>query len=362
MRRATSSTPTTIRSVDEVWDFYREAVAHFGPVSTMIERDDNIPPLAELIDELDHARNIAREVLGSALQLAARGMTSLKELQDSFQRGILAGDDAILDEVKDSAKEKRKVLFGVYRNAYVAQARRDPRRRLRASCTPISAMPASPSWSRPISLPIRRIRAKRALVWPPPPRLRPERRAVRQRIPRSPRSRAREGAGRRLRRPRRRAPRPRHAGGDPARDWPNLVLQPHPTAIRLTFDTNAADIWSALKDETAPPKPRTPARAASHPRLASGPHGALPAAPDRRSHDVGRGGQRRPLRRAVRDGGDLRRRRRRRASRRHLSQRLGRQRACWRASRSASVSAGRSHSATAGCGAGNSASLRPVSQ
>ena len=49
---------------DEVWDFYRDAVAHFGPVSTMIERDDNIPPLAELVDELDHARSIAREVLG----------------------------------------------------------------------------------------------------------------------------------------------------------------------------------------------------------------------------------------------------------------------------------------------------------
>jgi hypothetical protein len=26
--------------------------------------DDNIPPLAELVDELDHARSIAREVLG----------------------------------------------------------------------------------------------------------------------------------------------------------------------------------------------------------------------------------------------------------------------------------------------------------
>ena len=48
-------------------------------------------------------------------------MKSLRELQDTFQRGILAGDDAILAEVKDSAKEERKVLFGVYRNAYVAR-------------------------------------------------------------------------------------------------------------------------------------------------------------------------------------------------------------------------------------------------
>ncbi|MGH6831824.1 MAG: DNA-binding domain-containing protein, partial [Methyloceanibacter sp.] len=48
-------------------------------------------------------------------------MKSLRELQETFQRGILSGDDAILAEVKDSAKEKRNVLFGVYRNAYVAR-------------------------------------------------------------------------------------------------------------------------------------------------------------------------------------------------------------------------------------------------
>jgi uncharacterized protein len=57
---------------DEVWDFYREAVSYFGPVSTMIERDDNIPPLAELVEELDHARSIAREVLGTEAQAAPR--------------------------------------------------------------------------------------------------------------------------------------------------------------------------------------------------------------------------------------------------------------------------------------------------
>ena len=48
-------------------------------------------------------------------------MKTLREIQDSFQRGILAGDDAILGEVKDSDKEQRKVLFGVYRNAYTAR-------------------------------------------------------------------------------------------------------------------------------------------------------------------------------------------------------------------------------------------------
>ena len=46
-------------------------------------------------------------------------MTGLKELQESFQRGVLAGDDSILGEIKGSAKESPDVLFGVYRNAYV---------------------------------------------------------------------------------------------------------------------------------------------------------------------------------------------------------------------------------------------------
>ena len=38
--------------------------------------------------------------------------------------------------------------------------------------------------------------------------------------------------------------------------WAKLVFAPHPTAIRLTFTTNAADIWSALREDTAPPSAR----------------------------------------------------------------------------------------------------------
>lgn len=48
----------------EVWDLYAAALKRFGPVSTMIERDDNIPPLAELVDELKEARRIAESALG----------------------------------------------------------------------------------------------------------------------------------------------------------------------------------------------------------------------------------------------------------------------------------------------------------
>jgi uncharacterized protein (UPF0276 family) len=49
--------------VAPVWDLYARAVRRFGPVSTMIERDDRIPPLAELLAELDRARTIATSVL-----------------------------------------------------------------------------------------------------------------------------------------------------------------------------------------------------------------------------------------------------------------------------------------------------------
>ncbi|HEY7871791.1 MAG TPA: DUF692 domain-containing protein [Rudaea sp.] len=51
---------------DPVWDLYADAVRRFGPVSTMIERDDNIPPLADLVAELDHARAIAEPILRAA--------------------------------------------------------------------------------------------------------------------------------------------------------------------------------------------------------------------------------------------------------------------------------------------------------
>ena len=49
-----------------VWDLYLEAVRRFGRVSTMIERDDNFPPLAELMAELEHARQLAEPLLQNA--------------------------------------------------------------------------------------------------------------------------------------------------------------------------------------------------------------------------------------------------------------------------------------------------------
>ncbi len=45
-------------------------------------------------------------------------MSEFARQQSDFQRGILSGDDSILAEILDSPKEKRAVLYGVYRHAY----------------------------------------------------------------------------------------------------------------------------------------------------------------------------------------------------------------------------------------------------
>jgi uncharacterized protein (UPF0276 family) len=51
---------------DPVWELYGAALRRFGNVSTMIERDANIPPLEELCSELDAARQLAARTLARA--------------------------------------------------------------------------------------------------------------------------------------------------------------------------------------------------------------------------------------------------------------------------------------------------------
>ena len=181
-------------------------------------------------------------------------MKSLKELQDTFQRGILAGDDAILDEVKDTAKEQRKVLFGVYRNAYVARLAEildDDYEQLhaylgdRAFAKLVKAyIAANPSDQRSARwfgrhLPAFVRDSETYAKHPEAAELAQLEKALADAFdgPDAP-------------------PLGIEALAAVAPEaWPNLVFTPHPTAIRLTFNTNAADIWSALKDEEAPPKP-----------------------------------------------------------------------------------------------------------
>jgi uncharacterized protein (UPF0276 family) len=46
---------------DEVWDLYAHVRRSFGPVPTMIERDDEFPPWQELLAELAHLRAVAAQ-------------------------------------------------------------------------------------------------------------------------------------------------------------------------------------------------------------------------------------------------------------------------------------------------------------
>lgn len=59
---------------DGVWALYRAAVARFGAVATLIERDDDIPPLDELVAESRQAAALERAALaGTEAQAVADG-------------------------------------------------------------------------------------------------------------------------------------------------------------------------------------------------------------------------------------------------------------------------------------------------
>jgi uncharacterized protein len=72
---------------DPVWELYAAALRHCGPVATMIERDDNIPALAELVAELEQARGIGAQVLaGNASARAAGGQRATPALRHGAGR------------------------------------------------------------------------------------------------------------------------------------------------------------------------------------------------------------------------------------------------------------------------------------
>ncbi len=46
--------------IDPVWKLLSMAYEHFGPVPTLLERDFNIPPLDQLLNEIDHIRMLQK--------------------------------------------------------------------------------------------------------------------------------------------------------------------------------------------------------------------------------------------------------------------------------------------------------------
>jgi hypothetical protein len=181
-------------------------------------------------------------------------MKSLKEIQDEFQRGILAGDDAILADVNDSAKEERKVLFGVYRNAYVARLAEilgedyeqvhgylGDRGFANLVKAYIAGNPSDQRSARWFGrhMPAFIAKSRTFADHPEVAELAALEKALAD---------AFDGPD----------AEPLHLSElaeVPPDAWPGLVFTPHPTAIRLTFATNAAELWTALKNEADPIKP-----------------------------------------------------------------------------------------------------------
>jgi uncharacterized protein (UPF0276 family) len=55
---------------DGVWALYERAVERFGPVATLIEWDDRLPPLERLVDESRKARRVEAQVLARGKRVA----------------------------------------------------------------------------------------------------------------------------------------------------------------------------------------------------------------------------------------------------------------------------------------------------
>ncbi|MDX2503618.1 MAG: DUF692 domain-containing protein [Gammaproteobacteria bacterium] len=81
-----------------VWSLYAQAVEHFGDVTFMIERDDNIPPLVELLRELNRAREVANSVKQNGYN------------KDLLQHIHCRYDDMIIESgcSQESAQEKQQ--------------------------------------------------------------------------------------------------------------------------------------------------------------------------------------------------------------------------------------------------------------
>ncbi|OGA80688.1 MAG: hypothetical protein A2Z90_16300 [Burkholderiales bacterium GWA2_64_37] len=107
-----------------VWDLYAQACQRFGAVAAMIERDDHIPPLAELLDEMAIARRVAAEhvappepVAITSITLAPTAdLTGLAAVQRHFADRVLA--NALPPEMPDDLITGR---LPIYHHAYRAR-------------------------------------------------------------------------------------------------------------------------------------------------------------------------------------------------------------------------------------------------
>jgi hypothetical protein len=181
-------------------------------------------------------------------------MSNLARQQQDFQRGVLDADDAVLAEILDSPKEKRGVLFGVYRHAYgsrLAEAMRNDHDLLHAylgdemfdamARAYIAAHPSQHPNVRWFSqaLPQFLKLTEPYDGYPVLSDLCALEKALNDAFD------AEDAPLVSL---------ADMAGFAPER-WSDLEFEPHPSARRLDVTTNASQIWLALKNDEDPPDP-----------------------------------------------------------------------------------------------------------
>jgi uncharacterized protein (UPF0276 family) len=97
------------RVAKEVWDLYALAVQRFGAVSTLIEWDTDIPELAILLEEAEHARGIVKHVLQAGTVLP------LQEVQSQFSQALFdaRNEEQVLPLFKGNVQlaEQRFALY-----------------------------------------------------------------------------------------------------------------------------------------------------------------------------------------------------------------------------------------------------------
>ena len=180
-------------------------------------------------------------------------MSGFAALQDAFQRAILDGDDAVLDDILDGPHERREVLFDVYRNAYGLRLVEILQRDYAALAAYLGAaafdaaarayMAQNPSRHRSARWVGRALPAYLAAAAP---------------YAAAPELAELAGLECALNDAFDAADAPPLAFADlaavPPEAWEALRFTPHPSALRLDMTTNASAIWSALADGEAPPE------------------------------------------------------------------------------------------------------------
>jgi putative DNA-binding protein len=181
-------------------------------------------------------------------------MTALKELQESFQRAIVEGDDAVLAKIIDSPREKREVLLGVYQNAYMlrlTEVLMADYEQLHAFLGDeqfgemareyISAHPSQTPNARWFGARLAQFLGENEKYAALP--VLKDLAALEQLLNDVFDS---QDA-------------PKLTQNDlakiPQQDWASLIFTPHPATRRSDLTTNAAEIWKALKSEETPPEP-----------------------------------------------------------------------------------------------------------